>query len=48
MVLIDQRLVSVFLGSECSCHIFTAFHDAAALVIETQNRGHTIPTSAAL
>lgn len=45
---IDQRLVSVFLGSESPCHIYTAFHDAAALVVETQNRRHTVPTSAAL
>lgn len=48
VVLIDQRLVSVFLGSESPCHIFTAFHDAAALVVEAQNRWHAVPASAAL
>ena len=48
MVLIDQRLVPVFLGSESSRHIFAAFHDAAALVVEAQNRWHAVPAGAAL
>ena len=43
MVLIDQRLVPVFLGPECSCHIYTAVHHLAALVIEAHNGTYFSP-----
>ena len=43
-----QRLVAVFLGPECTCHIFRAFHDTAALVVEAEDGGHHISAGAAL
>ena len=42
VVLIDQRLMSMLLGAKGSGYIHTAFHDAAALVVETQDARHHV------
>ena len=38
----------MLLCSEGSGHVFAAFHHAAALVIQTYNRWHAVPTWTAL
>lgn len=37
-----QRLVTMLLGAQGSHHIFRAVHDAAALIIEAEDAGHTV------
>ena len=48
VIFVNKRLVSMLLCSEGSGHVFAAFHHAAALVIQTYNRWHAVPTWTAL
>ena len=42
MVFKYQRLMAVFLCAKCSSDILTAAHRTAALVVEAEDRGHTV------
>ena len=48
VIFVNKRLMSVLLRPQGAGYIFRAIHHAAALVVETQNRRHTVPTGAAL
>ena len=43
-----QRLVSMLLGPQGAGNILTALHDLSALVVDTQDAGHTVAAGAAL
>ena len=43
MIIKHERLVSMLLRPQRAGYIFTAIHHAAALVVEAQNRRHTVP-----
>ena len=48
MIIEHERLVSALLRPQRAGYIFRAIHHAAALVVEAQNRRHTVPSGAAL
>ena len=48
MIIEHERLVSALLRPQSTRHVLRAIHHAAALVIEAQNRRHTVPSGAAL
>ena len=48
VIFVNKRLMSVLLRPQGAGYIFRAIHHAAALVVEAQNRRHTVPSGAAL
>ena len=44
----DKRLVAVLLRPKGAGHVLGAVHDAAALVVEAEDGGHTVAAGAAL
>ena len=42
VIFIDQRLMSMFLRTECPCDILAAFHDLTTLVVQAQNARHHV------
>ena len=48
VVVKDKRLVSVLLSPQGAGYILGAIHNAAALVVEAEDGGHTVAAGAAL
>ena len=48
VIFVNKRLMSMLLRPQRAGYIFRAIHHAAALVVEAQNRRHTVPSGAAL
>ena len=48
VIFVNKRLMSVLLRPQGAGYIFRAIHHAATLVVEAQNRRHTVPSGAAL